>query len=453
MTPRPERTQPSAPRNRRRRSLRVGTGAVLLAAALGVTAWLVPVLPLDQDELTVTFTQGGGVVESADGSRAELSEGSTVGTGDRVVIPQGASLSLDAVDGHRITLTDTSSLAVEGGKRSLVGGRMRMNIGVPQGEVRVSGEGHAGSSMEIGLPNGVAGVRGTDVSVTTRGDRAAVSLHDGSVSLKKTPGSSVELSPGEGAVLTADGPIVSPLPVPPALRGLPTGEWVVRSPDATVTWGPVAGATSYLLQLATDTTFQTVEYFGRTDSTSIALPVLDTEEALFGRVQGVTEDGLKGLPSSHFSLRMAFHWAQALSLREGGNVRASLDEFQIALERQPDNPDLLRDFGWSYYLLGQHRRAREIYEQARELAPGDVELLVELARIDFWLKDYDEAERIYKEVLQANPRYADALWGLGDTYRVLGRRQEALDLVQRALQVEPDHPYARATLRELRSGG
>lgn len=430
----------------------IGIGVAILVAALGA-AWFIPFLPLDEDELTVSFSRGGGVVESSDGSRTELAEGATVGTGDKVVIPQGATLSLNAVDGHRITLTDTSSLEVEGSRRSLIGGTTRMNVGVDRGDVRVSGEGHVRSTMEIGLPNGVAGVRGTDVSISAGGDRAAVSVHDGTVRLSDTPGQPVDLSPGQGAVLTETGAVVAALPIAPVLRGLPQGEWIVRSPNAMVTWGPVSVAAAYVLELATDSAFQQVEYHARTDTTSIEIPILETEDPLFGRIQAVTEEGLRGPPSSLFALRVAFHWAQALSLREQGKVRASIEEFQAAMEQYPDNPDLLRDMAWAYYLIGQHPTARALYEQARELAPDDVELLVELARVDFWLRDYAEAERIYLAVLQINPRYADALWGLGDTYRVTGRRTEALDLVQRALRIDPNHPYARQTLRELRSGG
>ena len=176
------------------------------------------------------------------------------------------------------------------------------------------------------------------------------------------------------------------------------------------------------MEFATDSAFQDVRVTMSTDSASIELPVLELEEPLLVRVQAVTADGLRGLPLQPHPIQMAPHWGAGRVLREQGNLAGSLDEFEIDLERFPENPHLLRDIGWSLYLLGRHTQARDVFEQARVIAPEYDELLVELARTYFWLNDFREAEAIYLEIMERRSDYADAFWGLGDTYRVGGAR-------------------------------
>lgn len=446
-----ERTSPR--KDRRRRPLSVGYGTVSFGAVLFATAWFVPMIPLDRDELTVTFTRGTGVLEYPDGSVTELVEGVVVGPRERVVIPAGGAVSFSAADGHKLTLTDSSSVNVSGSRGSIIGGRVHTRIEVEQGEVRISGEGHPRSSLDVGLPNGVAGVRGTIFELRAADDRGSVSVHEGSVELSDTPEGSVDLSPGDGAVLTSEGTVLRRVPPPPVIQPLPPGDSIVRSPGTLLRWAPVVGAASYVAEVTSDSAFLQVRSRVATDSAFVEIPILDVEGPVFVRVQGVTEEGLTGFPSAPYPVAIAYNWATGRQLREEGQVQQSLGEFQLALELRPENADLLRDLGWSLYLLGRHPEARTVYEQAREIAPENNEIVVELARVHFWLRDYDEAETLCRTVLDRSASHAHALWGLGDLYRVLGRRAEALDLVQRALRADPEHPYAGETLRRLRAGG
>ena len=121
--------------------------------------------------------------------------------------------------------------------------------------------------------------------------------------------------------------------------------------------------------------------------------------------------------------------------------------------RQIQDPDLFKDIGWTYYLMSRHREARDTYERGLELNPDNDDLVVELARVHFWLREYDRSEELYQSILDRNADHPHALWGLGDVYRVQGRRSDAIPLVERALAIAPDHPYARQTLRILRAGG
>ena len=58
----------------------------------------------------------------------------------------------------------------------------------------------------------------------------------------------------------------------------------------------------------------------------------------------------------------------------------------------------------------------------------------------------DEAERLYRAVLQAQPSHAGALHQLGRTCLHSGRREEAVELLRRATKTDPASPAARNDL-------
>ena len=437
--------------NRRRRRMGAVSATLVFGVALLAVAWLVPLLPLDRDELTVTFSQGAVMVETADGSTVEVTEGTTIGPGERVVVPEGASVSLSAVDGHDFRLTDESTLGVGGSRGTLLGGRTDTRMDVTRGEVRVSGDGRPRTSMDIGLPNGVAGVRGTVFEIKVGQADASISVHEGVVALTDTPGEPVELVAGQGAILTADGPVVREVPAAPVIY-MPESGPLIRARGTLITWSTVPRAASYLIEFASDEGFQQVRSRLLADTAAVEVPILELDIPLFVRVQANTSGGLGGLPSDPEPMEIALHWAQGLDLQAQGDLSGSLAEFDLARARFPDDARLLQDIGWTFYLMGRHNDARDVYEQGREIDPENIEIVLQLGRAYFWLLDYPSAIAAYQSVLEGTPNDDDALWGLADTYRAQGRLQEALVLVELALRVNPDHPYARETLRQIRGG-
>lgn len=437
--------------DRRRRAFGILQAASVLVFALLVLAWRVPVVSLERDELTVIFSEGGAFLESSDGSTVEVVEGTVVGRGDRLLVSEGASLSLSSVDGHHLTLTDSSQLEMIGSRGTLIGDRVQTRIDLDNGEVRLTGNGRPRSTLEIGLPNGVAGVRGTIVGLRAGQDRALISVEEGGVELSGSGAEPTELIPGQGAVLSSDGMMLAEIPRAPVIQRPEPGA-VIHAADSLLSWREVPSATGYVVELATDSSFLRIRQRLRSDTAAVAIPLLDIEETLFARVYTVTADGLRGWPSESQTLRIARHWALGLDHQRQGDLPGSVAEFQLALESFPDRPDLLGDLGWSYYQLGRFDDAGATYERARALDPENDDLLVELGRAYFWLEDYGRAEEVYRSVLGRDPQNAHALWGLGDTYRVTGRREQAVPLVQRALSIDPSHPYARQTLRQLQGG-
>lgn len=114
-----------------------------------------------------------------------------------------------------------------------------------------------------------------------------------------------------------------------------------------------------------------------------------------------------------------------------------------------------KDFRWHYYAgylaqaMGRAEEAENSYQKALELQPGFLPGWIHLAEVLLAGDHPDDAERILKQVLGADPRNASARAGLGEI--ALSRRQfrEAAEHLEAALAAAPEadrlhHPLALA---------
>lgn len=94
-----------------------------------------------------------------------------------------------------------------------------------------------------------------------------------------------------------------------------------------------------------------------------------------------------------------------------------------------------------YGALDRHDRAIAVLERLVQRAPGDDAAKFELAAAYEQASRPAEAERLFREIISANPRHALALNYLGYMLADRGERlDEAVSLVSRALEIEPGNP-------------
>ena len=89
---------------------------------------------------------------------------------------------------------------------------------------------------------------------------------------------------------------------------------------------------------------------------------------------------------------------------------------------------------------GRYERAAEVFQQALNAKPGDVDALNYLGQTLLRLKNYEGAEAKFRESLEHQPSSAQALLGLGIAQACLGKYQEALTTLNAAEQVSADNP-------------
>lgn len=106
----------------------------------------------------------------------------------------------------------------------------------------------------------------------------------------------------------------------------------------------------------------------------------------------------------------------------------------------------------SAYLHNQTDLAKKAVEKAQELSeemsPSDdfpqvaieqlkLQVKTALANVENQLLNYDEADRLFTEVLDENPYLVNALQGYGSQLMQLGKMDEAIELYERLKQVDP----------------
>lgn len=100
---------------------------------------------------------------------------------------------------------------------------------------------------------------------------------------------------------------------------------------------------------------------------------------------------------------------RAKALMQGGDYAAAIDQWKIAEESLPNDPQLHHRLGISYMRTGRPALGIEHYRQALEL----------------------------------NPKLTNAHFNLGRALEQLGRVDEAIEHYRRAVQIDPNHPAVR----------
>jgi Bardet-Biedl syndrome 4 protein len=135
----------------------------------------------------------------------------------------------------------------------------------------------------------------------------------------------------------------------------------------------------------------------------------------------------------------------ALILRQQGNIEESLTTFQAALVLNPSNVNNLKQVGRSLYLLGRHRTALSIFEEAEALASEDREVWYSKGMCHMYLKQLHVAIECFNTA-NSIQRNEETSMQLGKVYRQLGNDNEALMVYMEALESCPESPELLTTI-------
>jgi len=164
----------------------------------------------------------------------------------------------------------------------------------------------------------------------------------------------------------------------------------------------------------------------------------------YDEAERLLEEGLSVYPE-HVSLRYSF----ALLLQEQGEMTRSVRVLEALVEDHPDNPVLLNALG--YLLTDQferHDEARGYIQKALAMEPDNAAIIDSMGWVLFKLGEYEAAfdylDRAYR--LEPDPEIAAHLV---DVHWALGEREEALALLETALERDPDSRHLNEVQRRL----
>ncbi|MDQ2640901.1 MAG: tetratricopeptide repeat protein [Pseudomonadota bacterium] len=191
------------------------------------------------------------------------------------------------------------------------------------------------------------------------------------------------------------------------------------------------------------------------DEFADANPDRELETGLARAHLQVEAKDLKGALATLDSLTKRFpdhpdvEYTRATVLESGGRTRDALTQFDRALKRRPEDPQLLNAYG---YTLADHSQrlndAEAMIRKALEVSPDNPAIQDSLGWLLFRRGRTNEAlkmlERAWQNTADAEigAHFGEVLWKSGD-------ESQALYVWQQALNGSPDHKGVRATMARL----
>ncbi|MDF1581841.1 MAG: PEP-CTERM system TPR-repeat protein PrsT [Methyloprofundus sp.] len=112
----------------------------------------------------------------------------------------------------------------------------------------------------------------------------------------------------------------------------------------------------------------------------------------------------------------------------------------------PDQADPLALMGIAYIGKGDIEKAKNVFEQALKLEPGNPNAAINLALLTTQAGDFDTARIYYQQILQYHPNNLKALFMLADVEVKQGNKALALAYVQKAVEQNPEAMQPRVVL-------
>jgi Bardet-Biedl syndrome 4 protein len=131
-------------------------------------------------------------------------------------------------------------------------------------------------------------------------------------------------------------------------------------------------------------------------------------------------------------------YIKGLILRQRGKIEESLPVFQAALFLNPKNVNNLKQVGQTLYLMGKHREALEVFEQASDMYSEDRAIWYCKGLCCKLLHDYDDAIEHFK-TSNSILHNEKSFMAIAEVLQLQGEYEEALECYVEAAEVFPEN--------------
>jgi Bardet-Biedl syndrome 4 protein len=138
-------------------------------------------------------------------------------------------------------------------------------------------------------------------------------------------------------------------------------------------------------------------------------------------------------------------YVKALIKRQCGFIQESLQLFQAATSLNPHNVNNLKQVGRSLVLLGKHKAAIDVYDEAQRIGVDDWEIWHNKGLCHVYLKSFDEAVDCFKRA-NSSQRHDASFVQLGKVLTMMERYKDAIDVYLEALEFSPENPEILTTI-------
>jgi len=138
-------------------------------------------------------------------------------------------------------------------------------------------------------------------------------------------------------------------------------------------------------------------------------------------------------------------YIKGLILRQEGRIQESLTLFQAATCLNPHNVCNLKQVGRSLYLLGKHKAAVDVYEEAQKVGTEDWEIWHNKGLCFMYLKQYPKAIECFERANELT-RHDSTFLQLGKVFQLQDNFRNALKVYQEAMEFSPENPELLTTI-------
>jgi len=255
----------------------------------------ISMLKLQPTPALVIAVSGAAYLVRADGQEAELTIGTELFSGDRVVTGDQQSLRMQFADKSELQVLPNSEVVLDKLSHFKQTGMVDTRIRLNSGRVRTWViEQKPGNHYEIKTPAAITAVRGTTFRLSS--DDSQISRTEVTEGLVAVSAGDAEkdVNDGFGIVAEQGKPLPDPVKLLAALEisvNLSADESKLQ-----VSWMALEAAEFYRYQLATDEKFDQVTFDGSTEDSEIRMDELLPGQ-YYLRVRGIDQYGLEGFDS------------------------------------------------------------------------------------------------------------------------------------------------------------
>ncbi len=141
-----------------------------------------------------------------------------------------------------------------------------------------------------------------------------------------------------------------------------------------------------------------------------------------------------GDAKSYFRMGFVYH-----DMKDYERAAAS---YRLALEKDPDDPDILYNLGNVYIETGRPQEALEFYRKAVTFKSRYIRAYLNMGIALNQLNRQKEAEAAFLKAVELDPRSTDAFFNLGYIYEASGQMQKALEAYQNTVNIDSRHAEA-----------
>ena len=136
-----------------------------------------------------------------------------------------------------------------------------------------------------------------------------------------------------------------------------------------------------------------------------------------------------------------------------GNILQAAAAAKLGAELYPMSDETNRNYGVLLLLAGQKepamnyfRKALNIDEAGAASASGLIGVALDLFQIEL----YPQGLALLMAADELHPSNANILYRIGEYYRIAGNKQKAMEYLNKAIRVNPDHRGAQSSLKKLK---